>query len=161
MAEILGIDPGPKKSAYVVYDSIDKKLIAKNKLRSGDLLRMLEWPAVLAIADILVCEAIQPRGRPMGYDTIRTERWVGRFIQAWRPGRYSVLYRSEIKLHLCGWTRAKDPNIRQALIDKFPATGGGKTPQIGTKKQPGALYGVSKDIWSALAVAVTYAETRL
>ena len=45
--------------------------------------------------------------------------------------------------------RAKDSNIRQALIDKY-----GKP---GTKKDPNLFYNdseqkVSKDIWSALAV---------
>jgi hypothetical protein len=44
--------------------------------------------------------------------------------------------------------KAKDANIRQALIDKIG-------PQ-GTKKDPGPTYGISKDVWSALAIAVTH-----
>lgn len=28
---------------------------------------------------------------------------------------------------------------------------------IGSKAAPGPLYGISRDVWSALAVAVTYA----
>jgi len=63
-------------------------------------------------------------------------------------------------MHLCKNNRAKDANIRQALLDRFPATGGGKAPQIGTKKQPGPLYGVTSHLWSALAVAVTWADTQ-
>jgi hypothetical protein len=41
--------------------------------------------------------------------------------------------------------RAKDANIRQALIDKLGA--------VGTKKAPGPLYGISGHLWAALAVA--------
>jgi hypothetical protein len=29
---------------------------------------------------------------------------------------------------------------------------------IGRKAAPGPLYGISRDVWSALAVAVTYAD---
>ena len=59
-------------------------------------------------------------------------------------------------MFLCGTPRAKDTNIRQRVIDIFPATGGGKTPQIGTKKEPGPLYGVTSHCISALAVGLTY-----
>ena len=61
-------------------------------------------------------------------------------------------------MHLCNSVRAKDSNVRQALLDRFPATGGGKTPQIGTKSKPGPLYGFSKDMWAALGVALTFAN---
>ena len=66
--------------------------------------------------------------------------------------------RLDVKLHLCKDSRAKDANIRQALLDRFPATGGGKTPQIGTKAQPGPLYGIKSHLWAALGVAVTFAD---
>jgi len=49
--------------------------------------------------------------------------------------------------------KAKDANIRQALIDKLGP--------VGTKKSPGPLWGVKSHIWSALAVAVTALETKL
>jgi hypothetical protein len=55
--------------------------------------------------------------------------------------------RRDVKLHICGSPRAKDGNIRQALIDRFGP--------VGTKKAPGPLWGISKHRWAALAVAVT------
>jgi len=61
--------------------------------------------------------------------------------------------RRAVKLHLCGSARAKDANIRQALIDRY-----GGSAAIGRKAAPGPLYGVSKDVWSALAIAVTYQQ---
>ena len=57
-----------------------------------------------------------------------------------------------MKLQLCRDSRAKDANIRQALIDRY----GGP----GAIKKGGPLYKVSKDAWAALAVGVTYWETR-
>ena len=68
-----------------------------------------------------------------------------------------MLPRRAVKLALCGDSRAKDANIRQALIDRF-----GGSAAIGRKAAPGPLYGISRDVWSALAIAVTYtlAEAR-
>lgn len=63
----------------------------------------------------------------------------------------SPLPRRAVKLALCGDSRAKDANIRQALIDRF-----GGSAAIGRKAAPGPLYGISRDVWSALAIAVTY-----
>jgi hypothetical protein len=74
--------------------------------------------------------------------------------------------RRYVKIALCGKTTFRDPttgslkgigdkHVRQAILDRFPGTGGGKTPQIGTKKQPGPLYGVKGHMWAALAVALT------
>ena len=53
--------------------------------------------------------------------------------------------------------RAKDANVRAALIDRF---GPSKRKAIGLKATPGPLYGVHSHMWSALAVAVTYGDRR-
>ncbi|HET6477318.1 MAG TPA: hypothetical protein VFH93_14740 [Thermoleophilia bacterium] len=45
----------------------------------------------------------------------------------------------------------KDANIRQALLDRF-----GGPAAVGRKAAPGPLYGIARDVWSALAIAVTY-----
>jgi len=60
-----------------------------------------------------------------------------------------------VKLHLTQTRRAKDANIRQALIDRY---GPGKALAVGLKATPGPLYGLTGDCWSALAVAVTAAD---
>ena len=41
------------------------------------------------------------------------------------------------------WPMSEDAKRCRALIDRFPRLGGGKTPQIGTKAQPGPLYGLT------------------
>ena len=58
-----------------------------------------------------------------------------------------MIYRLDEKLNLCQDSRAKDANIRQALIDRFASgtPNGGK----GTKKAPGWFYGFSDDVWQA------------
>lgn len=64
-------------------------------------------------------------------------------------------------MRLCGRAAAKDKQIRRALIARFPATGGGAEPAIGTKKASGPLYGVKDHCWAALGVAVAYADRLL
>ena len=56
-------------------------------------------------------------------------KWVGRFRQA-HGGEATYISRLTIKLHLTGSPRAKDANIRIALIDRF----GGEAVAIGGKK---------------------------
>ncbi len=150
---ILAIDPGFKKSAYVIYKygAIEESGIVEN----NDLLHMLQHDYRPRDFWDMAIEMIACYGMPVGKEVFETCRWIGRFEQAWNDSA-TLVYRKNIKMHLCNTTKAKDGNVRQALIDRFPATGGGKIPQIGTKEQPGPLYGIKKDIWSALAVAVYY-----
>ena len=70
--------------------------------------------------------------------------------------RKELIYRMDEKINLCHDSRAKDSNIRQALIDRFApnAANGGK----GTKLNPSIFYGFSADQWAAMAVGVTYAD---
>jgi hypothetical protein len=77
--------------------------------------------------------------------------WAGRFAEAAHRVPVVLLPRRAVKLALCGDSRAKDANIRQAFIDRF-----GGSAAIGRKAAPGPLYVISRDVWSALAIAVTY-----
>lgn len=149
MSPILAIDPGTEKSGWVILedDRVSNSDISPN---AGVLELVSQWKDDLAI------EMIAGMGMAVGQTTFDTCVWIGRFQQAYfRPDAARFVRRHEVKMHLCGSSRAKDANIRQALIDRFPASGGGKTPQIGTKGMPGPLYGVSSHAWSALAVAIT------
>ncbi len=151
MSLIIGLDPGPYRSAFVVYDgqAISEHLYAPN-------LDIVHWLIVHG-ADLvyhpatLVIEQIAAMGMAVGAEVFSTAHWDGRFTQAWlQPVEH--LKRHEVKMHLCGSMRAKDPNIRAALIDKF----GGPEWAIGTKKAPGPLYGLHGDEWSSLAICVTW-----
>jgi len=99
----------------------------------------------------LAIEMIASYGMAVGREVFETCVWIGRFIEAWHsPDDVRLIYRKDVKMYLCGTPRAKDANIRQALIDLLG-------PQ-GTKKQPGPTYGVKSHAWAALAVAVTAAN---
>jgi hypothetical protein len=152
---ILAIDPGSEYSAYVVYDSA-AKMICASDLCSNTLIVQAIHRGALA-ENHLAIEMIASYGMPVGRTVFETCVWIGRFIEAWQRVSFTYVYRRDVKMHLCNSVRAKDSNVRQALIDLFPASGGGATPQIGTKKKPGPLYGFKKDLWAALGVAVTFA----
>src|SRR5678809_428964 len=86
-------------------------------------------------------EMIASYGMAVGREVFETCLWIGRFVQAAR-GEHTLVYRRDVKMHLCGNNAARDSNIRQALIDRF---GPGKDKAIGRKALPGPLYGVSAD----------------
>lgn len=153
MSRILAIDPGTDQSGWCLYE--DGRVIASDVFDNNDMLdTVFHTPA-----DRLAIEMIASYGMPVGREVFETCVWIGRFKQAFRdPDAVELVYRRDVKLHLCGTSKAKDANIRQALLDQFPRTGGGKTPQIGTKSQPGPLFGVSSHAWAALGVAVTAAH---
>jgi len=162
MAWILAIDPGNEKSALVVYDTqLDKPVWSEIWPNEDVVVDMLPMAGTVERPlDRLVVEMIASYGMAVGREIFETVYWIGRFCQAWP--RYkgdrtvSRLFRKDVKMHLCHSMRATDANIRAALIDRF---GPGKEKAVGTKKAPGPLYGIKKDLWSALAVAVTYADT--
>lgn len=152
---IIAIDPGNEESAYVVYQG--GRVISKGKHKNEDVLLLLcasNRPKHLAI------EMIASYGMAVGRTVFETCVWIGRFIEAWN-GDYTFVYRKDVKMHLCNSVKAKDGNVRQAIIDRYPATGATtktKPGQIGLKKNPGPLYGISGDVWAALGVAITFCE---
>lgn len=149
---ILAIDPGTTESGYVILDGED--IYASGVLGNDDMLELIQWRDLRNCDDRLAIEMIASYGMPVGAEVFETCVWIGRFIQAFRdPDMVELIYRKDAKLHLCGTTKAKDPNIRQALIDKLG-------PQ-GNKKAPGPTYGVKSHAWAALAVAVTASETNV
>jgi hypothetical protein len=145
----LAIDPGTDKSGWCT-------MLNGSVLDSGVAPNALLLDKIASFAGGIAIEMIASYGMAVGREVFETCVWIGRFMQASRdPDAVRLVYRRDVKLHLCGTAKAKDPNIRQALLDMFPRTGGGKTPQVGTKSQPGPLFGVASHAWAALAVAVT------
>jgi hypothetical protein len=146
MTTILAVDPGSFQSAWLQFDGtkpgafgITGNDTLTKALRTGGL------------PDVVVIEKIESYGMAVGAEVLDTVWWTGRFAEAASRSTVVMLPRRIVKLTLCGDSRAKDANVRQALIDRF----GGSTA-IGRKAAPGPLYGISRDVWSALAIAVTY-----
>ncbi|HEL3212228.1 TPA: hypothetical protein UME35_000576 [Stenotrophomonas maltophilia] len=144
---IMAVDPGPIESGWCLV--LDGKILQVGVDDNQTLLAMLQgWE--LHMGDTLAIEMIASYGMAVGREVFETCVWVGRFAQAWhQPNAVRLVYRRDVKLHLCGNAKAKDANIRQALLDLLG-------PQ-GTKKAPGATYGVKSHAWAALGVAVTVA----
>lgn len=153
---VLAVDPGPTQSGWVILDA--GRVADSGVHDNHDLLR---WVEAGQGAQLLALEDMVAMGMPAGDDVLRTAKWLGRFAQAWdgrhgeTVGRARFVPRRDVKSYLCGTQQAKDANIRRALLDIFPPTGGGSERAIGTKSKPGPLYGVSSHAWSALAVAIT------
>lgn len=154
---ILAIDPGLSESGWVMYHRHKCKYplyhfgISDNEAVI-DKIRFCQRSLIVVIEDF------SSFGLPIGADCKLTIRYTGRLDQAVRQclGDLAIfIERRTVKQVLCNSMTAKDANIRQALIDRF---GPGKEKAIGTKKAPGPLYGVKRDVWSALALAVTYVE---
>lgn len=154
MTAILAIDPGTTESGWCAL--MGGAVVRSGVFPNDELLEFIRRAHFQINGYRLAIEMIASYGMPVGKETFETVRWIGRFQQAWdMPDDVMLVYRQDVKLHLCKSTRAKDSNVRQALLDMFPATGGGKTPQVGTKAQPGPLYGISSHAWAALGVAIT------
>ena len=142
MSTILAVDPGTTESGWVLFDGA--RVLGSGVLPNTDMLTAI----AASDADALALEMVASYGMAVGREVFETVRWIGRFQQAWRdPEAVRLVYRKDVKLHLCGSPRAKDPNIRQALLDRLGP--------VGTKKQPGPCYGVKSHAWAALGVAVT------
>ena len=151
--KILAIDPGAERSAFVIWDgqiihemNIWPNLFLIKALDPENIdIQFAIWPQSPSAC---VIEEVRSYGMAVGKDIFQTVRWCGRFEQAYGPDYVKYIGRMEVKMHLCHTSRAKDTNIRQALIDRFGPPG--------TKKAPGLTYGLKKDMWSAFALAVTW-----
>lgn len=69
-------------------------------------------------------------GMAVGKEVFETCVWIGRFIEIaiFKNIEVEYIYRKDEKMNLCNSMKAKDSNIRQALIDRFG--------EVGTKKNP-------------------------
>jgi hypothetical protein len=138
MRTIIGIDPGPKQHGVVGYAG-DSVFFAED-MTTEELIEYLTASSKIPVA----CEWITSFGMAVGKEVFQTVFQIGRIYQS---RQMRLIPRIDVKLHICKSTRAKDANIRQALLDRFGP--------VGTKKKPGPLWGVSGHRWPALAVAVT------
>lgn len=148
---VLAIDPGPVRSAYAVIRRNDLAIKEFGILENQQLISRLAEICHNTSIEIAV-EMIASYGMAVGASVFETCVWIGRILQAVDPnGTRSVrIYRKDVKMTLCGATKAKDANIRQAIIDRYSALYGENC----TKKN-GMLYKVSKDTWAAIAVGLT------
>ena len=146
VTRILAIDPGTHESGFCLYDA--GKVITSGVMDNDDLLKIVADDN----SDVLAIEKIVSYGSSVGQETFDTCVWIGRFLQAWgNPEDVMLIPRRKVKACVCGPGKWGDPDVRKALIARLG-------PQ-GTKKEPGATFGVKSHAWSALGVAYTAAES--
>lgn len=156
---ILAIDPGNLYSAYCLIDADTLRPLQFGKVVNADL-RADILNGSLSY-DRAVIEKVASYGMAVGAEVFDTCVWIGIFTEdiAFKGCKADFIFRREEKLHICHDSRAKDSNIRIALIDRFAQHD--KRNGKGTTKKPDFFFGFRADIWAAYAVGLTYIETKL
>lgn len=145
---IMSIDPGNIETAYCLIDKETQEPLEFNKIKNDDVLEIIKEYNF----DEIAIEMVASYGMSVGETVFETCLWIGRFIQKAEDKGIKItkIYRKDVKINLCNSMRAKDSNIRQALIDRFGV--------VGVKDNKGFFYGFKADIWSAYAVGITYID---
>ena len=102
-----------------------------DKTKNEEILEFLEnnrYCGFNTVGDIVI-EMIASYGMPVRKEVFETCVWIGKFAEA-SGMRESYIYRKEEKINLCNSMKAKDSNIRQALIDRFGVVGTKKNPRM-------------------------------
>lgn len=141
MSIIIGIDPGPTEQSCVMFDSETNQVLKTKTFNAHEFESLGEWCYQYQVA----IEWIESFGMAVGQEVFRTVFQIGRMKEV--IGSVRLIPRRDVKLTVCGSARAKDANIRQSLIDTLGV--------VGTKKDPGPLFGVAGHYWAALGVAYT------
>lgn len=143
---LFAIDPGNVQSAWLVWDG--EKIVAFGLEENEAVRRRLrDAPSTYSQPLHLVYERFASFGMLVGKSVFDTCIWIGRFQEVfWTTGPIDFLYRKTVVGELCGSGKAKDSNVRRALLDLVG--------EQGKKKAPGPTYGLKKDLWSALAIAI-------
>ena len=151
MGKILAFDPGNEYTAYCLIDRETRKPVEFGKVLNDEALRYL-YNQFDEEIDAVVIEMVASYGMAVGASVFQTCVMSGRLTEAAKyTGReVDYIYRMEEKMAICHDSKAKDANIRQALIDRFAQHD--KKNGKGTKKNPDWFYGFAKDEWAAYAV---------
>lgn len=154
---ILAIDPGNELSGYVVVhvqDNVIDRVLDCGKVPNIEMIEVMDRndPCEIAI------EMVASYGMAVGKEVFETCVWIGEFSRHAKDlGIIPVrIYRTQEKMCLCHSMKARDANIIQALVDRYAP--GQPNKGKGTKENPGFFYGFKKDIWQAMAIAVTFLE---
>lgn len=157
----MAIDAGSAESAYMTFSA--GKIVREagcgprtmpgfGKIENSLIHTIISEFAIHRVIDTVVFEFPYPRGMPTSYEEFVMVEWVGRFRRTaeYQGLKVCKVWRHREKSCVCGNGRATDSNIRTALIDLYGAPG--------TRKAPGNTFGITADVWQALAVAHTFYE---
>ena len=156
---ILAFDPGNEYTAYCLIGD-DRRPAEHAKVVNEEALAYLYRHNGVRQIDAVVIEMVASYGMAVGKSVFETCVMIGRLTEAASVIGIPVdyIYRMDEKITICHDSKAKDSNIRQALIDRFAQHDlkNGK----GTKKDPDWFYGFAKDEWAAYAVGTTWLDKK-
>lgn len=175
---ILAIDPGPKKSAFVVIEPGPvPRLSDFGIVDSQEMILEIDAFTEISWNNQVVVEMVACYGMPVGRSVFDTALMIGRYLNEGQS-KVRLMIRKKVTTEICNSAKATDANIRQAMIDlygptKEQAIGGVKCRKCKGKgwfgagravcpscnggkwlHPPGPLVDVHDDIWAALALAV-------
>lgn len=169
---ILAIDPGTTQSAYALLNDAYQVLSADKVENSVMMDIIASTPGI----DAVIIEDMEPRyprngkdsnaaGAIVGASTYTTLKWMGKFDLTAQVRGIAVywIYRRDERAALirkkelpADAPKHADGQIRAALIARFAVHD--KANGKGTKATPDTFYGVSGDMWQAIAVGVTWLD---
>lgn len=163
MTRVLAIDPGSSASGWVLMDADTGAVLRHGKDANEQLLdwyrdQSVDDEETFDLGDVVLIEAVRPRGQTMYDQTLEAVRWAGRFEEAVaRP--VTRITRQEVVRTLLGRTNLPNPDarIRALIIDRYGGIGG-KAAAVGTVRAPGPLHGVHSDQLAALAVILAWRD---
>lgn len=145
---ILAIDPGTTHTAWALLELPTLRLAHFSKDTNEIVLGHFRDGVFHTRMTHMAIEMPASYGMAVGQSVFDTCFWAGRFWEASKATtKLRIFRKSDVCMNLCQSMRAKDGNVRQALIDRFGP--------VGTKANQGWFYGVSADVWQAIAVGVT------
>ncbi len=127
---IIGIDPGPTSSGVVHFDTETKRVVKTvGEMPTEELLDVLRGDMR---ADVIACEVIEAMYAHVGAETVQTIIYVGRIMEIAHHRQVGLmeLTSQHVKKVICNSHQAKDPAVRQALIDRF----GGEAVALAKRK---------------------------
>lgn len=140
---ILAVDPGQSVSAYV--------MLSKNGILTHGFKKNESVKKVVETASyrLLAIEMIASYGMRVGKSVFETCVFIGELkAQAESRGLpVRLMFRKDVKKFVCGTHIAKDRDVRKAMVERY---GSG-----GSKSAPGETFGITQDVWQALALATT------
>lgn len=157
---ILAVDPGNEQSAYCLIDD-ERRPIEHGKVDNAQMLEYIyQYFDNHTELEAAAVEMVASYGMAVGKSVFDTCVMIGRITEALSSVGVPVeyVYRIEEKTMICHDSRAKDGNIRQALIDRY-AQHDFKNGR-GTKKNPDWFYGFASDQWAAYAVGIVWLDKR-
>lgn len=145
---VCGIDPGPEDATWVIWDGEDVTFVFEGS--NGAL--YFSDVHLFAIEDFVTYRPLDRNGR----ETIKNIGAIRYWIKTHSKDIIEIP-RADVLRYFTGGTKGGDVALRAAIYDRF---GGSRQAAIGTKKNPGPLYGLSgSHMLAALAVAIMAYET--